>query len=847
MIAEAADGLAGGMRIAVRSRYTNIHGGYEEAAKYGGHPALRRTVGGAWIFHAEGRSGSRWHFGPELPRAHESHVAAFFSSVDDGPSPDAVNWPEEILERVWQPDGDGGSRTGLNTTLWIDKDFPPNDASIGDIPELKGKLAPEWIPVRCLRSGEWRLFDGNVTPNDLLQGAIGNCWLVAAMASLAEFPESVEALFLEKDLSSNGKCGIRLFDARKGGHRDITIDEFIPCHKREWWDEEGSPVFARPNGNEAWVLLLEKAFAKMLGSYRELSGGNCCTAFRAFTGERDVFVWAQGDGESARMDGRWKKMKLVDGETHFEFNPAAAERRDDEGLWAELCGYAKRSFLVACSMRARHGQEHIRPDGLVEAHAYSLLHAAEVDGHRLLFLRNPWGNDKKWNGRWSDGDAAWAKNPSVRRRLRPRFQEDGTFWMAWADFEAIFDFVFVCPRAMRSREAAAEHERRVQEGRAPAVRGPAKDSRRRRLVEALPERLPILSPGTRVELLGLGLDLNGRVVEILGWDEAKGLYEVKDVPPRYWTCSACGEINRRARLSCNVCSGDREAPDLQRHRVRPECVVLPPGTQVELTGLSHFPELNGQQGRVVAFDRLAARYHVELPDGRVRAVRPPHVAALRRRPGTGQSPGRGAAEDDDVEFGRWAAPAATPSYVDEPEVPEEAPCKNDEDLRKVADNLDDDFTLKRDVELPGGVRLRRGQQLLREGKVAEFGLAELRRGGVVVVEFRLRFTRHSPDHMRFGPRAAHVQAARRVDAAIAKWLQDMLPRWRLGNGYHFLAMAQPGWACPAAPAAPAEAPAPAAQPSRPRNPKAWAGWVCPECGHINDSGTDYCVSCEPDG
>lgn len=27
---EAADGLAGGMRIAVRSRYTNIHGGYED-------------------------------------------------------------------------------------------------------------------------------------------------------------------------------------------------------------------------------------------------------------------------------------------------------------------------------------------------------------------------------------------------------------------------------------------------------------------------------------------------------------------------------------------------------------------------------------------------------------------------------------------------------------------------------------------------------------------------------------------------------------------------------------------------------------------------------------------------
>ena len=55
-------------------------------------------------------------------------------------------------------------------------------------------------------------------------------------------------------------------------------------------------------------------------------------------------------------------------------------------------------------MRAKQSVEHLREDGLVEAHAYSLLHAVDVEGHQLLFLRNPWGNDKRWNGRWSDGD-----------------------------------------------------------------------------------------------------------------------------------------------------------------------------------------------------------------------------------------------------------------------------------------------------------------------------------------------------------------------------------------------------------------------------------------------------------
>ncbi|CAE7655448.1 DEK1, partial [Symbiodinium microadriaticum] len=99
------------------------------------------------------------------------------------------------------------------------------------------------------------------------------------------------------------------------------VDEFIPCHPREWWDDEGTPLFARPNGNEAWVLLLEKAFAKMTGSYTELSGGNCCSAFRAFTGEKSSFVWARSEGETARVDGAWKKMQLADGEDHFVWTP----------------------------------------------------------------------------------------------------------------------------------------------------------------------------------------------------------------------------------------------------------------------------------------------------------------------------------------------------------------------------------------------------------------------------------------------------------------------------------------------------------------------------------------------
>ena len=51
--------------------------------------------------------------------------------------------------------------------------------------------------------------------------------------------------------------------------------------------------------------------------------------------------------------------------------------------------------------------------GMVHGHAYSLLHAVEVDGVRLIACRNPWGSDSEWNGPWSDRSEEWKANPTI--------------------------------------------------------------------------------------------------------------------------------------------------------------------------------------------------------------------------------------------------------------------------------------------------------------------------------------------------------------------------------------------------------------------------------------------------
>lgn len=49
-------------------------------------------------------------------------------------------------------------------------------------------LKLQWIRASKLSDSGVVLFD-KIEPNDVAQGKIGNCWLMASISALAEFPE----------------------------------------------------------------------------------------------------------------------------------------------------------------------------------------------------------------------------------------------------------------------------------------------------------------------------------------------------------------------------------------------------------------------------------------------------------------------------------------------------------------------------------------------------------------------------------------------------------------------------------------------------------------------------------
>lgn len=54
------------------------------------------------------------------------------------------------------------------------------------------------------------------------------------------------------------------------------------------------------------------------------------------------------------------------------------------------------------------GDRAINEMGIVQGHAYAILDVVEVDGHKLMQLRNPHGSaGEEWKGDWSDTCEKW--------------------------------------------------------------------------------------------------------------------------------------------------------------------------------------------------------------------------------------------------------------------------------------------------------------------------------------------------------------------------------------------------------------------------------------------------------
>uniref|UniRef100_A0A452TF55 Calpain 9 n=1 Tax=Ursus maritimus TaxID=29073 RepID=A0A452TF55_URSMA len=320
--------------------------------------------------------------------------------------------------------------------LFEDPDFPANNSSL--FYSERPQIPFVWKrPGEIVKNPEFIL--GGATRTDICQGELGDCWLLAAIASLT-LNEKALARVIPQDQSFGARyAGIFHFQFWQHSEwLDVVIDDRLPTFKDRL-------IFLHSaDHSEFWSALLEKAYAKLNGSDEALKGGSTIEAMEDFTG---------GVAETF------------------------ATKEAPENFYEILEKALKRGSLVGCSIDIRNAAESEArtPFGLIKGHAYSVTGIDQVNfqGQKmeLIRVRNPWGQ-VEWTGSWSDSSSEWRSvGPAEQKRLCHTALDDGEFWMAFRDFKAHFDKVEICNLTPDALEEDALHKWEVTVHQGSWVRG----------------------------------------------------------------------------------------------------------------------------------------------------------------------------------------------------------------------------------------------------------------------------------------------------------------------------------------------------------------------------------------
>ena len=337
--------------------------------------------------------------------------------------------------------------------VFVDQDFKPDFSSILGFGEgirysMNRLRAYEWKrPTAIFPGQEYHIFEGDINPKDILQGEIGDCYFLCSVAAIAERQDRIKKLFLTREVQECGCYCVAL--CLNGVWEEVIVDDHFPC--KDYGNGRYLSVFNTTTTNELWVMLLEKAWAKVHGGYMNISAGMSREALRDLTGAPTMLFNTRKPGNSGTLDDHW--VNIIEAEDkHFILTAATADLRSDGSDGTDpvtgLSGNHGYSLLSAYEIyQDESGKFQVidrKARKRIQKHPEKYTHLKNKDIIRLVELRNPWGKGE-WTGEFSDESWIWKQHPELNEILHHHsLDEDGIFFMRFEDFLQYFENYTIC-------------------------------------------------------------------------------------------------------------------------------------------------------------------------------------------------------------------------------------------------------------------------------------------------------------------------------------------------------------------------------------------------------------------
>ena len=271
-----------------------------------------------------------------------------------------------------------------------------------------------WRSANEALTGNNAVLYTSIKPSDINQGNLADCYLLSALCVLTIHRQHIAQLFHESNDNNIKMNSVWLNDS--GEWRLFCMDNQFPCI-----DKKSGPAFARPGGNELWVMLIEKAYAKLFGSYKAIEYGYSTHALRDLTGAPyEVYACTDADQtwdflESVLIDKNW----IVTANTRVKQNRL------------EAC-----YTLEAEEEDEHHGQEE-KPT--VSQHCYAVMGIKQVAStgkrtERMVQLNDPWQSNVALT-KWASKMVKWPFELQQQLGINTQSQ---TLWLPVEQFVEYF-------------------------------------------------------------------------------------------------------------------------------------------------------------------------------------------------------------------------------------------------------------------------------------------------------------------------------------------------------------------------------------------------------------------------